>query len=101
MYALLVPMNRACQLTPLKPPCPMDPYARPSTSWGVSPVRTRPAALVLAMFVAVTSSAQADGPFYSAVQRDGVWWFATPAQHIFFSLGVNCVGRGYTESPNP
>ena len=42
----------------------------------------------------------ADGPtltatgFFRTEKRDGKWWLVTPAGHLFFSLGMDCIGLG-------
>ena len=38
-------------------------------------------------------------PYIRVVQKHGVWWFQDGRGHLFFSLGVNCLGGcfGHTE----
>jgi agarase len=57
-------------------------------------------ALLLAVAVcAAAATARAADGFFTVGQRDGRWWFFTPAGERFFSTGVNVVDPGGYYSP--
>lgn len=56
---------------------------------------------LIALLLLATLGAQAESPFYTIAQHDGVWWLVTPTGGEFFSLGVNCTGPGQTLPPDP